>query len=134
MKITRWHSRYPLPSIHEFPDERYPYAKENYGPHRSTPGNNRSRFKHISNDRVLDSRLNFSEEGKKRGKKKERRRRKERKKPRQVRRKYLPNFHRLGEKKRKEKKRRRKNHFSRGRKLFTLPRDATRENAFKNGG
>lgn len=38
MKITRWHSRYPLPSIHEFPAERYPYAKENYGPHRSTPG------------------------------------------------------------------------------------------------
>lgn len=51
-----------FPSIHEFPAERYPYAKENYGPHRSTPGNNRSRFEHISNDRVLDSRLNFSEE------------------------------------------------------------------------
>lgn len=67
MKITRWHSRYPLPSIHEFPGERYPYAKENYGPHRSTPWNNRSRFKHISNDRVLDSRLNFSEEEERKG-------------------------------------------------------------------
>lgn len=49
------------------PGRALPYAKENYGPHRSTPWNNRSRFKHISNDRVLDSRLNFSEEGERKG-------------------------------------------------------------------
>lgn len=52
--------------------------KKIMGRDRSTPGNNRSRFEHISNDRVLDSRLNFSgkkgeegEEGRKKMKKRE---------------------------------------------------------------